>query len=392
MNLMEKEIKELIIGLNDVGMPFFTGGGVRDYVIGVPPSDIDIEVFYTTEAELVKAINKITDKWPAKVERKIFRVYRLFTGTECVDISMPRVDVYVGKKHNDIEIRDVKYVNDIKMDIKAAAVRRDLTINALYMDINGRLYDPFGGIDDIKKGVMKHVDSSTFVKDPLRPLRIFKFASRYGFSVHPKTIKLCQNMVDGYKHLPVERITSEWLDWASGKYIEAGINFLIESNWFDIYSKYINSTDLAELYKLRHIEKRTPKLIFALLLYNGDLNFLKFIGFSDRVISDIAFVINIVKEYIENGSESDYINEYSYKLCIKQNLLATIIDLYMLKKCTNKTKLTNLIKGPVLNGKDIIKLLNIEQGENVGILLNKMAVLQLKGYEREDIIEILKEK
>jgi len=72
--------------------------------------------------------------------------------------------------------------------------RRDLTINALARDEEGRLIDPFGGAADLERGLLRHV-SSAFVEDPVRILRVARFAARFGFAVAPETMALMRSMV-----------------------------------------------------------------------------------------------------------------------------------------------------------------------------------------------------
>src|SRR5206468_4061530 len=72
--------------------------------------------------------------------------------------------------------------------------RRDLTINAMARDEAGRLVDPFGGAADLERGLLRHV-SPAFVEDPVRILRVARFAARFGFAVAPETMALMRSMV-----------------------------------------------------------------------------------------------------------------------------------------------------------------------------------------------------
>src|ERR1700682_6386772 len=72
--------------------------------------------------------------------------------------------------------------------------RRDLTINAMAKDEAGTLIDPFGGKKDLEKGVLRHV-SEAFAEDPVRILRVARFAARFGFDVAPETAQLMKEMV-----------------------------------------------------------------------------------------------------------------------------------------------------------------------------------------------------
>ena len=74
--------------------------------------------------------------------------------------------------------------------------RRDLTINAIAKDEDGLLIDPHGGVADLKAGVLRHV-SPAFVEDPVRILRVARFAARFGFAIAPETLALMREMAVG---------------------------------------------------------------------------------------------------------------------------------------------------------------------------------------------------
>lgn len=92
--------------------------------------------------------------------------------------------------------------------------RRDLTINAMAETADGQVIDPFNGQQDLKDGILRHV-SPAFVEDPVRILRLARFAARFGFRVAPETLNLMQQMVaDGeVDHLVPERV---WQELARG--------------------------------------------------------------------------------------------------------------------------------------------------------------------------------
>jgi tRNA nucleotidyltransferase (CCA-adding enzyme) len=92
--------------------------------------------------------------------------------------------------------------------------RRDLTINAIARDENGTIVDPFHGAEDLRAGILRHV-SPAFVEDPVRILRVARFAARFGFSVAPETEALMREMVRNGEvdHLVPERA---WQELARG--------------------------------------------------------------------------------------------------------------------------------------------------------------------------------
>jgi tRNA nucleotidyltransferase (CCA-adding enzyme) len=155
------------------------GGAVRDELLGLPVKDRDHVVVGATPEEMERLGFKPVGKdFPvflhpvtheeyalARTERKTARGYKGFT-------------VYAAP--------DVTLEDDL--------ARRDLTINAIARDEAGRLVDPFGGAADLRAGVLRHV-SPAFAEDPVRVLRVARFAARFGFRAAPETLALMRTMV-----------------------------------------------------------------------------------------------------------------------------------------------------------------------------------------------------
>ena len=80
------------------------------------------------------------------------------------------------------------------MTLEQDLARRDLTINAIARDEDGNLIDPFNGADDLSAGILRHV-SPAFAEDPVRILRVARFAARFGFDIAPETVELMRAMV-----------------------------------------------------------------------------------------------------------------------------------------------------------------------------------------------------
>ncbi|HEX4798449.1 MAG TPA: multifunctional CCA tRNA nucleotidyl transferase/2'3'-cyclic phosphodiesterase/2'nucleotidase/phosphatase [Burkholderiales bacterium] len=158
---------------------YAVGGAVRDELLGLPVTDRDYVVVGSTPEEMVRLGYKPVGKdFPvflhpqtheeyalARTERKVARGYKGFQVYAAPDITLEQ----------DLE-------------------RRDLTINALARDEAGRLVDPFGGAADLERGLLRHV-SPAFVEDPVRILRVARFAARFGFAVAPATMALMRSMV-----------------------------------------------------------------------------------------------------------------------------------------------------------------------------------------------------
>ena len=186
--------------------PFIVGGYVRDFFLEKESKDIDIEVYGISSLDKLKSVLKTLA--PVHEVGKSFGVLKLSLEGFDIDISLPRTEIKTAKGHKGFHVQTNGY-----LDFNTAAKRRDFTMNAIGYDIKTDFFiDPHGGREDIKKGVMRHVDDESFVEDPLRVLRAVQFAGRFNFTLDPNTLKLCQNMVKEQMldELPKERIFEEY--------------------------------------------------------------------------------------------------------------------------------------------------------------------------------------
>ncbi|SFV90371.1 tRNA nucleotidyltransferase [hydrothermal vent metagenome] len=182
------------------------GGAVRDMLLGIPVKDYDIEVYGLQKVEELEAI--LGRFGSVNCVGKSFGVVKLKSGMWEFDFSFPRRECKSGKGHRGFDVSV-----DGTLDFKTAARRRDFTINAIGYEIQTcSLIDPFGGVEDIQKRYLRHIDADTFVEDPLRVYRAVQFAARFGFKVAHETAVLCKKMVAGemLDELPKERVYEEW--------------------------------------------------------------------------------------------------------------------------------------------------------------------------------------
>ncbi len=178
---------------------YVVGGAIRDELLGLPVKDRDHVVVGATPEEMEAAGYKPVGRdFPvflhpqtheeyalARTERKTARGYRGF-------------QVYAAP--------DVTLEQDL--------ARRDLTINAMARGDDGVLIDPFDGQADLKARVLRHV-SPAFVEDPVRILRVARFAARFGFDIAPETLALMREIVAAGEAdaLVAERV---WQELAKG--------------------------------------------------------------------------------------------------------------------------------------------------------------------------------
>lgn len=185
------------------GRAFLVGGWVRDALLGKDCRDYDIEVYDLTQDELVPILKKYGR---TNLVGKAFGVIHLAMKGLSLDFSFPRTESKVGYGHRGFVVH-----TDEKLSFKEAALRRDFTINAMGMELPElTLCDPYGGIDDLKKGLLRHVGPA-FVEDSLRILRGVQFASRFALTLAPETVELCRTLT--LADLSVERLFEEFKKW-----------------------------------------------------------------------------------------------------------------------------------------------------------------------------------
>lgn len=182
------------------GRAFAAGGYVRDVLMHIPSKDIDLEVYGLTPDRLQKVLSRFGR---VNLVGQAFGVLKLGS----IDISLPRRENKIGLGHKGFEV-----LSDPFLSFKEACRRRDLTINAILLDLLTReIIDPFNGQADLCNKIIRATDPTTFGEDPLRVLRVMQFASRFGFKIDPQTIEICQSL--DITELPRERIFGEFNKW-----------------------------------------------------------------------------------------------------------------------------------------------------------------------------------
>ena len=185
------------------GRAFLVGGWVRDALLGKDCRDYDVEVYDINQDELIPILKKYGR---TNLVGKAFGVIHLAMKGLSLDFSFPRTESKVGYGHRGFVVH-----TDEKLSFKEAALRRDFTINAMGMELPElTLCDPYGGIDDLQKGLLRHVGPA-FVEDSLRILRGVQFASRFALTLAPETVELCKTL--SLADLSIERLFEEFKKW-----------------------------------------------------------------------------------------------------------------------------------------------------------------------------------
>ena len=214
--------------LANLGTPYFVGGSIRDALLGKPIKDLDIELHGVTEKQLQDKLKELGVKHESV--GKQFGIYKIGQ----FDVALPRLETKIGEKHSDFDVKV-----DPTLSPEKAAKRRDFTMNALMYNVKtGKLVDSFGGLEDLKNGIIKHVDKESFIEDPLRVYRAAQFAARFGFKVHRNTIKLAKEMK--LDSLSPERIYGEFKKMLFGDQPSLGLQALDDMDVLKNYYPEIN--------------------------------------------------------------------------------------------------------------------------------------------------------
>ncbi|WEI17456.1 multifunctional CCA addition/repair protein [Acinetobacter proteolyticus] len=162
---------------------YLVGGAVRDHLLGHPYHEKDyVVVGATPEQLLAEGYQPVGKDFPVFLHPTTKEEYAL-ARTE---------------RKSGVGYHGFQFFTDTTVKLEEDLIRRDLTINAMAMDDAGTVYDPYGGQNDLEQRILRHV-SDAFTEDPLRVLRVARFAARYaayGFKIADETLQLMQEIAE----------------------------------------------------------------------------------------------------------------------------------------------------------------------------------------------------
>lgn len=365
-----KNIKIILELLNNAGhSAFIVGGAVRDYLLGLNPSDFDI----TTSAlpNEILSIFKNFKTFDIGIKHGTVGV---LIDNDFVEITTYRLDEgYKDYRHP----QNVVFTDKLNEDLS----RRDFTINALAY--NTVVIDYFGGINDIKNKIIKTVGdpSKRFSEDVLRILRALRFACQLKFNIEEETKKSILSLCHLLPNIASERITTELV-----KMLDHDISFILEEylSVFQILFPELKSTTIQD--KIKRLKYPNLNLITKAAIIFSDfknpetsLDFLKLKTIHKKKIMSL-----LNNKDIEIKEDPKYLSKLLIKLKLEdiyniESFRKTFgFDSNIKKVLPLIEKIPNNTSQLKIKGNEIISL-GIEAGPKISQILNELLIEVIDG-------------
>jgi len=339
-----RETKVIFSYLNIIGEDAkvrFVGGCVRKVLCGERIDDIDLATSHEPEEvkrRLIKNNIKVVDTGlshgtvTAILNKKKFEITTL------------RKDISTDGRHADVQFT---------LDWEKDASRRDFTINAIYADIEGRIFDPLNGTQDLKNGKINFIGNAEerIQEDYLRILRYFRFFTQYSNTTHEEeTIRSIKRNINGLNKISNERIFNELSKILKLKNLHS---LFLNKNSREIILNVFPQLKYYERLKINNSldnrirNKYDECLILALLLIDKSNDY-EYFCHKYRVSNNTKMRLkNIFKNY-QNFDDKNFYLEENFKKIIYQTSKNEALDLLLFSKCL-KNNLKNINIDKLIN-------------------------------------------
>ena len=361
---------------SDITTARFVGGCVRKYLTNDKIDDIDIATILS--AEEIKEKFKDTNFKVIETGIKHGTV-TLITDNFRLEITTLRKDVETDGRHAKVE-----YVNDWQLDSE----RRDFTINSIYLDINGNIFDPQMGVIDLKNNNVKFIGDpqKRIEEDYLRIIRFIRFKIMYDNKVEPTTNDAIKQNLNGIKKISKERILIELLKILDLKnFININKSVYLKEIFTLIFPEFDKLNRLNRLTKICNHSQINKELLLAVLLIDEN-NTHEYFAHKYNISNNLrdklyllANDFNLLEEnknfFTKDLEKNIYFNDKNH--LINLNILSFVINEKIKLKDFNET-LNRILKSKTyqftIDGKYLI-----ENGMQPGSLMGKV----LKEIEEE---------
>jgi len=386
-----KEARTIFTCLNETGKEDqvrFVGGCVRKSISGEYIDDIDLATILEPN-EVKKKLNKEKIK---VIDTGISH------GTVTAIINNKKFEITTLRKDLSTDGRHAKVT--FTSDWKEDALRRDFTINAIYVDIQGRIFDPLNGISDLQNGVVKFIGTSDerIQEDYLRILRYFRFFTQYSKTDHnEKVISSIKKYINGLNKVSNERIFDELnkiiqLKDLSSLFSNRTSNEIIVNIFPQL--KYYERLKIFEALNHKLKLKYDNNLILALLILD-ESNDYEYFCHKYKTSNVIKSRFKNISENFESLKNKKFYTEANIKKLIYLSNKNSVRDLMLFSMCTN-TKTKNFSVETLLDYVNICKIPKFpvsgdylkQHGYETGqVLGKKLKSLEEKWIENNFVID-----
>lgn len=372
------------------GVLRFVGGAVRDALKGLSGFDLDLATDLSPD-ELVEACTEDGIKTvPIGIK---FGTVGVIVDDEVLEVTSLRKDVKTDGRHAEVEFTD---------NWEEDASRRDLTINAVYADEKGNVFDYYNGIEDLEQGRVRFIGSASqrIKEDYLRILRFFRFYSKFGLGeIDKKALAACIENREGLKTLSMERIRDEMFKLLLTPKVVETLQIMIEN---DILSyimpepRYLDKlaflSCLVEEECIPHSALRRLFVIYqpdpalaenlAVRLRLSKKEKQLFTGLAGHEVS--------LEAYLDSVSRLKLLYRYGHEFCVEKLLLLiaerqqSIPGLKAIIEQLNSAKIPEF----PLRGKDIIEQ-GIDNPHHIGTALKELEDIWVESGLKLDKEELL---
>lgn len=323
---------------------YAVGGIVRDAIMGKQSDDLDIVIRgvpYDKLFAILSKYGKPTDTSVEKESGKDFGATKFKSNNEAfnkmlidngirleIDVMLPRKD---SKDPNEKGHRSIK--SDVNPDytIYDDLKRRDITINAIALDLNGKIIDVGAGSEDIEGKTIKAVSADAFIEDPLRMLRAIRFAARFNYKIDEETLNLIRDnayLLSDKSELPRERFLMEFEKMIGKTDLGRAVKLLVDLGLYkaifgiepsiDNYAEFDKAQNVAEfcylLFKNQPTNKILPLSINNITNSNYDIAYLEaLLKYREEVAGfDLNFIQRINKLAEIYNKSNDFLLKSSF--------------------------------------------------------------------------------
>lgn len=319
---------------------YLVGGAVRDYVLAREVTEHDYVVVGATPEQMLElGFSQVGADFPVFLHPKTHDEY-----------ALARTERKSGNGYLGFNVHA-----DAAVTLEEDLARRDLTINAMAIQVNGLfdsgfkqgkfdardIIDPYGGLADINQKKLRHV-SAAFAEDPVRVLRLARFASRYaplGFTVDESTTKITSQMkaAGELNHLVAERVWSETSKALTQAWSDIYFDTLYQLNVLDVI--------MPKLYQASNDNPSQWQLILSALRMAGEQQ-------ADNVMK-FALVATCFKSHQQHNSRTTEYLEFCQGLKVPKN--AERLGLFILEHFDELKNFNHLTADPLF---ELLRLSN----------------------------------